>query len=230
MLSQSNQGIPWWGKLVLYGGIAVGGLAVVSMAISSFFLGPVNAYKDMWTKQYEALVNKMAAYTKSNPDGWNSSQQLNVNEEEKILDQTTKGLADSARGVYDLGTQIIVGLTVVGISAVVASKVVSYLKNRSGGQVRTAQGASYIAIMGFADYLNTNGYPINATNLISASQTMFQAYDLPYMQQTVSLLQAQLPNLVGVQLIVAQQMIEALNVEMATIPVWLSMPLPLPII
>lgn len=229
MSKEQSTGIPWWGKLVLYGGIVVGGIAVVSLAISSFFMGPVNAYKDMWAKQYEALLNKMANYTKTNPEGWTAPQQLNVNEEEKILDQTTQGLADAARGVYDLGTQIIIGLTTIGVSAVVAAKVVSYLKSRTGGQVRTGQGAGYIAIMGFADYLATNGYPTYATNLISTSQTMFQAHDLPYMQQTVNIIQSQLPNLVGVQLIVAQQMIEALNIEMATIPIWLHMPLPLPI-
>ena len=228
-MSNANQGVPWWGKLALYGGIAIGGLAVVSYAISSFFLGPVNTYKDMWNKQYDALLKKMATYTQTNPDGWTATQQLNVNEEEKILDQTTKGLADAARGVYDLGAQIIVGLTAIGISAVVASKVVSYLKNRTGGQIRTGQGANYAAIMSFADFMATNGYPIYATNLVSVSQTMFQSYDLPYMQQSVSALQLQLPSLVGVQLIVALQMIEALNIEIAAIPFWLSMPLPLPI-
>jgi hypothetical protein len=224
-----KKGAPWWGKFLFYGGLALGGLAVVIYGIYSYLMGPVNTYKDMWYKQYVALVKKMATYTEQNPDGWTASQQQNVDEEEKILDQTTAGLAEAQKGVYDLAQSVILGLTTIGITAVVASKVVSYLKSKSSGQVRTANGAGYIAIMSMADTLTIQGYPTQATNLVNTSQAMFQSYDQPYMQQTITTLQNSLPYLTGVQLIVAQQMIEALQIEIAAIPVWLNLPLPLPI-
>jgi len=224
---KQDKGLPWWGKLALYGGIAGGGLAIVYYLVNNIFMGSVNTYKDMWVKQYDALLQKMANYTKSNPDGWTTTQQLNVNTEEKILDQTTKGLANATSNLEDLGVYIIAGLTAIGITAVISKAALSYFRSRSGGQVRTAAGAGYIAIMSFADYMNANGAPIYAENLVSVSRTMFEAYDLPYMQQVTSSLQAQLPNLVGVQLIVAQQAIEALTIEAAVIPLLLSAPLPL---
>ncbi len=192
-------------------------------------MGPVNTYKEMWYKQYVALLNKMTAYTEENPDGWTATQQQNVNEEEKILDQTTAGLAAAQKGVYDLANSIILGITTIGITAVVASKVVAYLKTKSSGQVRTAQAANYAAIMSIADSLYTSGHPTYATNLVNTSRTMYQTYDQPYMQQTMTTIQNSLPYLTGIQLIVAQQMIEALQIEMVAIPVWLNLPLPLPI-
>lgn len=225
----SSQGEPWWSKLLLYGSIVVSGVAVVGYTVYSLFMGPANTYKDMWNKQYDALLKKMTVYTNSNPDGWTAAQQQNVIEEEKILAPTTKGLADASKGVYDLGQSIIIGLTAIGISSVVASAAVAYLKNRSGGQIRTAQGATYAAIMSYADTMAAGGYPAYATNMVNVAQSMFQAYDLPYMQQTASTLQSQLAYLTGIELIVAQQMIEALTVEIAAIPVWLSLPLPLPL-
>lgn len=222
-----SENIPWWGKLVLYGSLAIGSLIVIGYAITTYLLGPINTYKDMWNKQYQALLAKMANYQMSNPNGWTTAQKQNVAEENSILAQTTQGLATASKGITDLGTQIIEGLAAVGITYVIASKVVAYLKSRSSGQVRTAQAASYAGVMSFADYLAENGFPTQATNLISTAQVMFQVYDQPYMQQTIINLQNSLPSLTGVDLIVAQQMIEALNIEITAIPLLLIAPLPI---
>jgi len=226
-LSQNNQGIPWWAKLVLYGGIAAGGIAVIYYLVSNIFLGGVNAYKDMWKQQYDALITKMANYTKLNPDGFTPTQQQNIAEEEKVLQLTTQGLANASQSLqntllYMVGI-IVAGCTAVGISYIAITKWL----NKAKGQPMTAHGAGYISIMGLADDLAAKGYPLQATRLVASAQTMFQSTDLPFMQQTINSLNSQIPSLTGVQLLVAQQMVSTLTMEISVIPIWLATPLPI---
>lgn len=220
---------PWWAKLVLYGGIATGALVIVYFTLRSIFLGGIDAYKDMWSKQYNELIRKMAGYTQSNPDGFTTAQQQNIAEEEKVLQLTTQGLAEASNGLYNTliwMTAIVVGgLVAVGVGSAIVNKWV----NKTKGQWNTASAVPYIAIMSFADDLATRGYPTQATNLVASAQTMFQTFDMPFMQSTIQTLQNSLPQLTGIQLLVAQQMIAVLNVELINIPIWLTTPLPIPL-
>ena len=226
-MSRKNQGVPWWAKLILYGGITTGGIVAIYYIISSVFLGGINAYKDMWKQQYDALITKMANYQKSNPDGFTTAQQQNIAEEEKVLQLTTQGLANASQSlqntiVYITGV-IVAGCVIAGISYTVVTKWL----NRTQGQLKTAHGAGYISIMSLADDLASKGYPLQATNLVASAQTMFQSIDLPFMQQTIISLNSQIPMLTGVQLLVAQQMVSALTLEISVIPIWLATPLPI---
>jgi len=226
-LSKENQGIPWWAKLVLYGGIVAGALTVVYYLVTNVFNGGINAYKDMWKQQYDALITKMANYQKSNPDGFTTAQQQNIAEEEKVLQLTTQGLANASQSlqntlVYMTGV-IIAGCAAVGISYIVITKWLG----KTNGKPMTAHGAGYISIMGLADDLAMKGYPLQATRLVSSAQTMFQTTDLPFMQQTINSLNIQMSTLTGVQLLVAQQMVSTLTIEISAIPIWLATPLPL---
>lgn len=217
--------IPWWAKLVLYGGIATGALVILYYTVRNIFLGGVDAYKDMWKQQYQALMIKMADYQKSNPSGFTTSQQQNIAEEEKVLQLTTQGLANATQGLYNTLTWMFG--TIIVVAGVVGIVSISKWLDRTKGQWNTAHGAGYIVIMGIADDLATNGYPIQATNLVASAQSMFQTFDLPFMQQTITTLQSQIPILTGIQLLVAQQMVSTLTMEISFIPVWLTTPLPI---
>lgn len=222
--------IPEWAKVALYIMLPVGALAIIGAVIYGWLTSGVDAYKEMWTRQYNALLEKMAKYQKSNPEGFTPAQQQNIAEEEKLLQLTAQGLANAVGGLYNTliwMTAIIVGgLVAVGIGKVIVNKWL----NKTKGQWNTAHGASYIAIMSMADDLAIRGFPLQATNLIASVQTMYQTLDLPYMQSTILQLQSSLPYLTGIQLLVAQQMITILNIEIASIPIWLRTPLPLPVI
>lgn len=222
--------IPEWAKILLYIGLPVGALVIVGWVAYSWVTSGVNAYKDMWTQQYNGLANKMAEYQKSNPEGFTTAQQQNIAEEEKVLQLTTQGLANATNGLYNtlefMAVTVTVGLVALGIGKTIIDKWFSKTK----GQWNTAHGASYIAIMSMADNLALQGFPLQATNLVASAQTMYQTLDLPYMQSTIQQLQGSLSYLTGVQLLVAQQMITALNIEIAAIPIWFATPLPLPFI
>ena len=208
---------PLWAKLLLYGGALAGGFYVVYRVITDIVLGPIKTYHAMWVKQYTDLVNKMANYTISNPEGWTAAQQENVNQEQKILDVTTAGLANASSGLYDMVVEIAAVLGGIGLAAVVIKAIIDKFKSSSGGTVRTAAGAGYIAICSFSQHIANNGFPVYATDLIATSTAMFEALDAPYMTQQIASIQALLPTLTGIQLIVAQQEIEALSIEMMAI-------------
>lgn len=216
-----------WSKYLLPITVIGAGAVAVYYIITNIFNAGVDAYKDMWKQQYDALIKKMDAYQKSNPEGFTTAQQQNIDEEEKVLQLTTQGLANAANALYNTLTWlgVIAGASIVALG--IGKAIVDKWFNKTKGQWGTAHGPSYIAIMSMADDLAIRGYPLQATNLVSSAQTMFQTLDLPFMQQTVTTLQSQLPTLVGIQLLVAQQMIASINIEMAAVPIWLTTPLPL---
>jgi predicted transcriptional regulator len=227
MSKNQSQGIPGWVKALIAIGAVGAGIYLVYYTVTNIFGAGVNAYKEMFEQQYDALLKKMDTYVKQNgSSGFTPVQQQAIAEEEKILALTEQGLADASNGLYSTlitVTEIMVaGAAAVGISAVIIRAWI----NKTGQKAYTGHGASYIAARSIADQLATQGNYVQATNLISSLQTMYQTIDLSMMQQTVASLQASLPNLVGVQLLTAQQMITQLNIEVSAIPIWLSMPLP----
>lgn len=213
-----------WKKWLVYLGIGAGVVGAGYLFLSNFLVNPVSVYEKMFKDQYAALVKKMQTYTSTNPDGWTPSQQQNVSQENSILSQTAAGLAASSQGVIDLSIAIVAGATAIGISAVIARAALRRFGDRTGGTVRTGQGAYTVTVSYLADTLAQQGYLIEATNLLATARQTFEVYDLPYMQQTVNALTESLPLLSGIDLIVTQQLIEAFTVEMAVIPVILALP------
>jgi hypothetical protein len=218
---------PSWAKaIVAIGGLVVAGGTIYYIVTNTIGAG-VNAYKEMYEKQYNELVVKMAGYVNQNgTNGFTASQQQAISEEEKILSLTEQGLANASNGITNtiitIAEIVVGGAVAVGISAAVVRGWLS----RSGNKIATGQGAGYIAARSMADQLAYNGRRIQATNVISSMNTMYQVLDLPVMQQSVSSLQASLPALTGIQLLTAQQLITQFQFEMSVIPTLLAAPLP----
>ena len=228
-----NEGIPGWAKAAIIGGSALAGILVIGGVVYGTLTAPVNTYKDLLNKQYQDFLKKTAGYTSSNPNGFTPAQEQSIAYETTIMAQTAQGLANASKTLTDLGALAINNITIlVGIGlaagiAISAAKVFPTLKARSGKPIQTAPGMSNATIMTFADYFAANGYPIEAANIMASARTIFQTYDRPVMVETVNSLTYLLPSLVGAELYIAQLQIQALTFEMAKIPTWLVMPLPI---
>ena len=226
-MSSVGNGVSKW---LLYAGLGAGGIVAIYFVLSSFLSSPINAYKAMWQQQYADLVEKMDSYTKSNPNGWTAQQQANIKGEEWILAQTSAGLANASNGLTDIG------LLAVGVAGAVGGSIAAmkYLPNciakiqsLRANQKPEVEAVSYATIASFANEMIEEGNPTAATALMSSAQQLFQAYDLPYMQQYATQLQASLTSLSGVELIVAEQTLEAVNLSIEAIPTFLALPLPI---
>jgi hypothetical protein len=235
-LSQNKGGgFPWWAKAVIIGGVAIGGIVAAAEVIYNVVTAPVNTYKALLDKQYQEFLEKINRYTTSNPNGYTTAQQQSISYETTIMGQTAQGLANTSKSLTDLGAAAIndfyilagvLGGVFVGLYAV-ARFVIPALRSKLGAPIKTAQAMNYAAIMTFAENLAENGYPTEAANILVSARSTFQSYDQPVMQQAISSLNAVIPTLTGIELILAEQQVEALNLEMAMIPQWLVLPLPI---
>lgn len=229
-----SQGIPGWAKAAIIGGSAIAGIVVIGSVVYGTLTSPVNTYKDLLNKQYQDFLDKTAGFTSSNPNGFTPAQEQAISYETTIMAQTAQGLANASKTLTDLGALAINNITILigaGVLAVgigiAAAKIIPALRAKTGAPIKTAQGMSSATVMTFADYFAANGYPTQAANIMASARVTFQSYDQPVMIQTVNSLTALLPSLIGTQLYIAQLQIEALTFEMAAIPIWLAMPLPI---
>ena len=230
-----NEGIPGWAKAAIIGVGAVAGILVVGNVVYGTLTAPINTYKDLLNKQYSDFLKKIDGYTKSSPSGFTAAQQQSIGYETTIMNQTAQGLANTSKSLTDLGAMAIndfytlaiaLGGTFIGLYAT-AKYVIPALKSRLGAPISTASGSNNAIITVFADYFAANGYPVQATNIMASGREIFATYDQPVMQQSINSLNAILPTLSGVELYLAQLQIESFTMEMAIIPQWLALPLPL---
>jgi hypothetical protein len=220
-LSQ-NQGIPGWAKAR----IAIAGVGaaiyIVYYAVTNVFSAGVNAYKQLYQQQYNALLQKMAGYIKANASsntGFTASQQQAITQEERILQQTQQGLSAAANGLTNALMWTIIGVaTAAVLGAVGASALKSFLQAKYGRNPASAYSYTYSVTRIIADELEQMGYPTQAANLITTAQQMFQTIDQPAMTEQIATLQTTLTTLVGAELLAAQQMISLLSTDMEAIP------------
>jgi predicted PurR-regulated permease PerM len=220
-LSQ-NQGIPGWAKaLIAIAGVGAA-IYIVYYAVTNVFSAGVNAYKQLYQQQYNALLQKMAGYIKANASsntGFTASQQQAITQEERILQQTQQGLSAAANGLTNALMWTIIGVaTAAVLGAVGASALKSFLQAKYGRNPASAYSYTYSVTRIIADELEQMGYPTQAANLITTAQQMFQTIDQPAMTEQIATLQTTLTTLVGAELLAAQQMISLLSTDMEAIP------------
>ena len=224
-----NQGIPGWAKAI----IAIAGvgtaLVIVYYAVTNLFSAGVNAYKQLYQQQYNALLQKMANYIKTNANsnaGFTASQQDAIAVEQRALAQTQQGLSAAANGLTDALMWTIIGsITAVVIGTVALAALRSFLKAKYGNQPASVYGYTYSVSRVMADELSQMGYQTQAANLVSSAQQMFEEVDLPAMTEQVSSLSTSLATLTGVELLAAQQMINLLSLDINVIPDILATPI-----
>jgi hypothetical protein len=210
------------GKLVLYVGIPVGVLVVVYKALETWFMGPVNAVKDLWEKQYKDYVEEVKRYADEDNGNLTAEHQTILAEKEKVIAQTEKTFAQVS-GRWDYW----IGLVITGVFAIAAiyllPSVISKWKGLvKKGDVQSEVGQGYIAMCMTADDLAARGRVTEATALSTVIATRFTTVDKPFMQSQISYWQTQLPNLTGWQLLYAQYIITAYQVTLLQVPIWFT--------
>jgi hypothetical protein len=221
--------MPGWSKAVIAIAALAAGVYVVYYAVTNVFGAGVNAYKQLYQQQWNALMQKMANYVKQNGSsstGFTASQQDSITQEENILQQTQQGLSQAANGLTNSLMWTIIGTAtavVIGASAVAILK--NYWQARNRGAAASTYAYSYSVTRVIADELSQMGYQIEAANVVTSAQQMFQEIDQPAMMEQISSLQTSLATLTGSALAAAQQMISLLQMDVEAIPDILSTPI-----
>ena len=224
-----NQGIPGWAKAIIAIGAVGGALAIAYYAVTNIFSAGVNAYKQLYQQQYNALLQKMAGFVQQNgtsSTGFTATQQQSIAQEENILQQTQQGLAAAANGLTTALMWTIIGsITAVTLGAVGAAALKSFIQTKYGNNGASAYSYTYAVTRVMADELVQMGYSVQSANLISSAQQMFQSVDQPVMTEQITSLQTSLATLTGVELLAAQQMISLLTIDITAIPSILATPI-----
>ena len=228
--------MPGWAKALIIGGGAIAAIATGGYVIYSVITAPVNTYANLLNTQYSEFLKKIAGYTSANPNGYTAAQLQSISAEETIMGQTLKGLAKASSSLTDVFSQAVTEIGIVAgvlggifvtIYALAKFNVFPALQAKLGTTAKTSQAMGYATIVTFADYLAESGYPTEAANIMSSAQQLFASYDQPVMQQSIDSLNALIPTLTGIELIIAEEEVEALSLEISIIPEWLALPLPL---
>ena len=221
--------MPGWTKaLIAIAGVGAA-IYIVYYAVTNVFGAGVNAYKELYQQQYNALLQKMAGYIKQNGSsntGFTQAQQDAIAVEERVLAQTQQGLSAAANGLTNSLMWTIIGVaTVAVIGAVGFTALKTFLNAKYGNKPASAYGYTYSVTRVMADELSQMGYPTQAANLVTTAQQMFQDVDLPAMQEQIASLSTSLATLTGVELLAAQQMISLVSLDIEVIPEILVTPI-----
>lgn len=223
-------------KLVLYVGIPIGVLILVYKVITDWLMGPVNALKDLWWKQYEDFVRELKEYSEEDNGNLTPEHQtILYGSGEKnggkagILLNTERSIVNISKNTSllpDWAYWIIFGIILAYVAPPILKKWKDFIKKND---VQSGMGQAYIATCMLADDFANKGYIDIATNLTTVLQERFNTIDAPYMQSQITYYQSQLPNLVGWELLYAQWIIQAYQIELVNIPIWFTY-LPPPIL
>jgi ABC-type transport system involved in cytochrome bd biosynthesis fused ATPase/permease subunit len=221
MAEERRKEVPWWVKAIVYVAVPVGMIVAAYKIISDWLMGPVNALKDLWQKQYTEYVAEMKEYAEKGLITSPDYQEI-LNRKNRSIQQTEKSYAQVSMNLQATITTcvaiVVAGLVILGISRAIIDK----WTKKTSGQVQTAIGQGYIAVCTLAEDLAARGKLTEATSLVIAMQNYFNAVEAPFMQQQISYYQSMLPNLTGAELLYANFIITAYTTELAAIPVWFA--------
>ena len=193
--------------------LGLGAIAVGGLVIHKIVTAPLKAKEkelEMWIEEWNKEYDKYSA------DGVFTDEERDALEMKRgMIEKVSKELLAfgwTPEKIYGLFATI--GVTVLGLY--VGKKAVDYFLARvRKGEAKTVYG--YIATMGSAMNIDLadKGYP----TLASAAQTSLEnwtyAFYIPAMQSEITMYQASIPYLTGMELLWAQYMVTALQFEMA---------------
>jgi len=213
MVEEKKPAVPDWAVKLILGGsaIAVGGYVVYYFVSGGALAEAAKKELSQWTDEYARELKKIT-----------DEGRIPTEAEEYALKAKAERMQaayDKLASIYDKAPYIL--LAAVGIAAGVwlVHKLARDYWETHVKNVKTPQAAVQLLREAHAIDLHAVGQTTLAVALHTQTQTMFQFLYAPMMQAEMATLTAQLPTLVGTQLIWAQFLIQSLQIEMtATIP------------
>ena len=213
MVEEKKPAVPDWAVKLILGGsaIAVGGYVVYYYVSGGALADAAKKELTYWTDEYARELKKIT-----------DEGRIPTEAEEYALKAKAERMQaayDKLASIYDKAPYIL--LAAVGIAAGVwlVHRLARDYWETHVKNVRTPQAALQLLREAHAIDLHVVGQTTLAVALHTQTQTMFQFLYAPMMQAEMATLTAQLPTLVGTQLIWAQFLIQSLQIEMtATIP------------
>jgi hypothetical protein len=213
MVEEKKPAVPDWAVKLILGGsaIAVGGYVVYYYVSGGALADAAKKELTYWTDEYARELKKIT-----------DEGRIPTEAEEYALKAKAERMQaayDKLASIYDKAPYIL--LAAVGIAAGVwlVHRLARDYWETHVKNVRTPQAALQLLREAHAIDLHVVGQTTLAVALHTQTETMFQTLYAPMMQAEIATLTAQLPTLVGTQLIWAQFLIQSLQIEMtATIP------------
>jgi len=219
------------GKLILYGGIAVGVVVALYYGITQLIMGGGQAFLNAYHDALQVYVDKMDRYGKEDNGVLNQAKQASKDYEEKALGGLAGNAASAFNAVWNwLGTFVLEGIIAIFayklLSPVVKAKWTGIVNNPAT-QPKSPKAECIMIDCALVDELAAEGYTVEATNLLASLQSSWATIDAPYMQDQVVSLQSQINAgiLTGVELDMATYLVEAYTFELAMMPTVLALPL-----
>jgi hypothetical protein len=213
MVEEKKLAVPDWAVKLILGGsaIAVGGYVVYYWVSGGALADAAKKELTYWTDEYARELKKIT-----------DEGRIPTQAEEYALKAKAERMQtayDKLATIYDKAPAIL--LSAVGIAAGVwlVHRLARDYWDTHVKDVRTPQAALQLLREAHAIDLHAVGQTTLAVALHTQTETMFQTLYAPMMQTEIASLTAQLPTLVGSQLIWAQFLIQSLQIELAaTIP------------
>jgi hypothetical protein len=213
--------VPGWVVGLALGATAIG---VGGYIAYEWLVGPRKYLEDQYRKLFEEYVREYAQFVQQTGGALTKEQEAILSEKQKRMSEIEKAWRELTGSTQSILTIVGVGLAVGIVAYCLGKGIAEIVKARryaeeNAKNVQTTEGAiSYIrCTVNVA--LAELGYVNIATAAQIATNVWASTYLYPTMQTEINLLQAQLATLTGVQLMIAQFLINALTVQMtATIP------------
>jgi hypothetical protein len=202
--------VPDWAVKLILGGSAIGvGGYIAYYFVSGGALADA-AKKEIaeWTSEYQRELKKIM-----------DEGRVPTEAEEYALKAKAERIDVAYRQfyvIYDKAIAILLGIFGIYVAGKLISKLARDYWETHAKDVKTPAAAVQLMRESIAIDLHAAGQTTLAVALHTQTQTMFQTLYVPMMQTEIATLQAQIPTLVGAQLIWAQFLIQSLQIEMTT--------------
>jgi len=213
MVEEKKPAVPDWAVKLILGGsaIAVGGYVVYYYVSGGAAADAAKNELTYWTDEYARELKKIT-----------DEGRIPTEAEEYALKAKAERMQaayDKLASIYDKAPYILLAAFGIAAGVWLVHRLARDYWDTHVKNVRTPY-AGYICLRdSIAIDLHAAGQTTLAVALHTQTETMFAQLYMPMMQVEIATLQAQIPTLVGTQLIWAQFLIQSLQIEMtSTIP------------